>query len=393
MSIQNGQTLPLVNVITVTVLPTPATLGMPIINTVALFTSDQPSGWADGQTYGVYKDPAPVATDFGVNSNAYAMAVKFFAQTPNPIGTGGYLVVIPLLPGGGGESVRAAIVRIGNSVFYYGVLIDNELAASDGAEFALLVAALQAAGKLFGYASSNVNDLQPGSPLDIIRQESEYRGRMFYYGTALLNGAAVQQTQMFAAAYLGRGLSVDFTGVGTAITMHGKQLVGIVPDQTVGQTQLNLALTAGIDVYVSIAGVPAVFCSGANKWFDEVYNDDWFASALQVAGFNFLLPINFKIPQTEEGMSGLKDAYRGICEQAKAAGVIAPGAWTGAVPAGVPQALFRSNIANVGYFVFSQPVALQAPADRVARKAPLVQIAAKLAGAIQSSDVLVQMQP
>lgn len=386
---QDGQTLSLTNVITVAVLPTPATLGLPIINTVAIFTSEDPSGWISGQTYGIYKDPDQVAEDFGANSSMAAMATAFFAQTPNPVNTGGYLVIIPL---DGAETVRTAITRIGDSVFYYGVLIDNELATSDATEFAALAAALQAAGKLFGYCSSRIADLQPGSPLDLVRQASEYRGRMFYYGNELVNGADVAQTQIFAAAYLGRGLSVDFTGAGTAITMHGKQLVTITPDQTIGQTQLNLAQTAGIDVYVSIAGVPAVFCSGANQWFDQVYNDDWFANALQVAGFNFLMPINFKVPQTEAGMSGLKDAYRAVCEQAKAAGVIAPGAWSGAVPAGVPQALFLSNIANVGYFVYSQPVALQSQSAREDRQAPLVQIAAKLAGAIQSSNVLVQMQ-
>lgn len=392
MANQPGQTLDLVNVISVTVLPTPAQLGLPIINTVVLFTSNQPSGWSGGQTYGVYKDPTAPAVDFGANSDVAAMASAFFAQTPNPVDTGGYLVVVPLLTGGGGESVRAAIDRIGQSVFYYGVLIDNELANSNAGEFALLVTKLQGLGKLLGYCSSHIADLNPGSALDLVRQASEFRGRMFYYGNPLLNGAAVQQTQIFAAAYIARGLSVDFGGFGTAITMHGKQLVGVTPDQTIGQTQLNLAQTAGIDVYVSIAGIPAVFSSGTNGWFDQVYNDDWFASALQVEGFNYLLPISFKIPQTEEGMSGLKDAYRGVCETAKTAGVIAPGAWTGAVPAGVPQKLFLDNIANVGYFVFSQPVAKQSQANRNARKAPLVQIAAKLAGAIHSSNVLVQMQ-
>lgn len=386
---QEGQSLPLANVVTVSVLPTPATLGLPNVNTVAIFTSESPMGWSVGQTYGVYKDPGSVADDFGANSSMAAMANALFAQTPNPIGTGGYLVIVPLEVA---ETVREALDRMGDSVFFYSVLIDNELADSDPTEFAALVAQLQAAGKLLIYTSSDINDLNPGSPLDLVRQASEYRGRMLYYGNELLNGAAVQQTQIFSAAYAGRGLSVDFAGVGTAITMHGKQLVTITPDQTIGQTQLNLALTAGVDVYVSIAGVPAVFCSGANTFFDQVYNTDWFSNALQVAGFNYLLPINFKIPQTEEGMSGLKDAYRNVCAQAVSNGVLAPGAWTSAVPAGVPQKLFQTNIQNIGFFVYSQAVAAQAPADRVARKAPLVQIAAKLAGAIQSTSVLVQME-
>lgn len=389
MSAPQNQMLDIVNVISVTVLPTPQTLGEININTVAIFTSNQPSGWAEGQTYGLYNQPAPVGVDFGVDSDAYAMAVALFAQTPNPVGTGGYLVIVPLLED---ETVREAITRIGTSIYYYGILIDNELAdIGGGTEFAALCSDVQALGKMLGYCSSNVADLNADSPLDLVRQAGEFRCRMMYYGSPLLNGNADQQTQIFAAAYLGRLLSVDFTGTGTAITMHGKELATILQDQTVAQTQLNLAQTAGVDVYV-LVGTPMVFCSGANLWADQVYNTDWFSGALQVAGFNYLIPTAFKIPQTEPGMSGLKDAYRAVCTQAVINGVLAPNAWTGSVPAGVPQALFLQNIANVGFFVYSQPVALQSAANRNARKAPLVQIAAKLAGAIQSSAVLVQMQ-
>lgn len=391
MTAPQNQTLALVNVIDVTVLPTPAVLGEILINTVAAFTSNQPSGWADGQDYALYNQLSNVGTDFGINSDVYAMAVAFFGQTPNPTATDGYLAVVPLLTADGGESVRAGVARIGQAFYYYAVLIDNELAGSNSTEFGLLVADLHALGKMFGYCSSNVNDLNPGSPLDLVRSAGEFRGRMFYYGMPLLNGAAVQQTQVFAAAYLARGLSVDFTGTGTALTMHGKPLAGIVPDQTVGQAQLDLAQAAGVDVYVLI-GTAMVFCSGANKWFDEVYNDDWFAGALQVGGFNYLIPVSFKIPQTDAGVQGLKDAYRAVCTQAVIAGVIAPGAWTGPTPPGIPAALFLSNILNVGYFVYAPPVANQSVANRNARKAPLVQIYAKLAGAIHSSNVLVQMQ-
>lgn len=380
-------------IISVTVLPTPQVLGEVNINTVALFTNDQPSGWAGGQTYALYNGAAQVGTDFGINSNSYAMAVAFFGQTPNPVGTQGYLAIVPLLQSPSVETVRQGVARIGQAFYYYAVLIDNELAGSNATEFGLLVSDLQTLGNLFGYCSSNVNDLNPGSPLDLVRQAGEYRGRMMYYGTTgvLLNGLGAQQTQIFAAAYLARGLSVDFTAVGQAITMNGKQLVGIVPDSTVGNTQLALAQAAGVDVYVNI-GTPMVYCSGANLWFDQVYNTDAFSQNLQVGGFNYLIPVAFKIPQTDAGVQGLAGAYRAVCAQFVTAGVIAPGAWTGAVPAGFPQALFLANIAAVGYYVFAQPVATQTEATRSQRKAPPVQIAAKFAGAVQSSNVLVQLQ-
>ncbi len=388
----SNQVLPLSLIISITVLPTPAVLGEVNLNTIALFTNNQPSGWASGQTFAAYQGSTQVGDDFGVNSDAFAIATAVFAQTPNPVATNGYLVVVPLLTGQS-ETVRQAIARIGASVFYYGVLIDNELAASNPTEFQALCADCQASTKLFGYCSSNVADLQPGSQLDLVRQASESRCRMMYYGMTqtLVNGAGAQQTQIFAGAYLGRGLSVDFTGVGTAITMHGKALTGIVPDQTVGPTQITLAQAAGVDVYVNI-GTNMVFTSGANTWFDQVYNSDWFTSALQVAGFNYLIPTNFKVPQTDPGVAGLADAYKGVCVQAVAAGVIAPGAWAGEVPAGFPQQKFLQNIASQGFYIYTAPVSSQTTAARAARQAPLIQVAAKLAGAVQSSQVLVQFQ-
>ncbi len=390
MANQAGVNLDLVNVISVTVLPTPAQLGNPVINSIIIFTQNTPNGWTGGQTYGVYTSSGAIATDWGINSDAYAIATAILNQTPNPVESGGYVVIAPRLQSPTLETVRAAITRLGDAVYYYAVLIDEEMDAQ-GSEFAALASAIHGAKKLFGYCSSTIANLQPGSILDLERTASMFRARMLYHGNALLNGAGAQQTQIFAAAYLGRGLCVDFSGTGTAITMHGKTLAGISPDQTIGQTQLALALAAGVDVYVSVAGIPMVFCSGKNVFFDEVYNEDWLSMALQVSGFNYLIPNSFKIPQTETGMEGLRNAYRRVCAQAVDADVAAPGAWTAAVPAGVNQALFLSNIANVGYFVWSQPIAKQNSSDRAARKAPLVQIALKLAGALHSSNCLVSV--
>jgi hypothetical protein len=152
-----------------------------------------------------------------------------------------------------------------------------------------------------------------------------------------------------------------------------------------------LAKNAGVDLYVNISGVPMVFCSELNTFFDQVYNLDWLAMELQVQGFNYLIPIGTKIPQTTDGIAGLKNAYQQVLIQAVNNGVLAPGTWTAAVPPGIPQALFLSNMARVGYYTWSTPIGQQLPADRVARKAPLIQIAVKLAGAVHSSNVLVQV--
>ena len=57
---------------------------------------------------------------------------------------------------------------------------------------------------------------------------------------------------------------------------------------------------------------------------------------------------------------------------------------------GNPEDLAR-NIKDAGYFIYSQPIAMQNPTERTARKAPVVQIAAKESGAIHSSNVIVQV--
>jgi hypothetical protein len=172
--------------------------------------------------------------------------------------------------------------------------------------------------------------------------------------------------------------------------MHLKDLITIQPDPSMTQTLLNKAQAAGADVYASFQGVAKVFTSGANDFFDQVYNLQWFVGALQVAGFNYLAQSSTKVPQTEAGMDGLKGAYRAVCEQAVTNQYSAPGAWNSPTTFG-NQADLLQNIAQRGYYIYSVPVAQQLQVDRAARVAPLVQIALKEAGAIQKSTVIVNV--
>ena len=110
--------------------------------------------------------------------------------------------------------------------------------------------------------------------------------------------------------------------------------------------------------------------------------------ALEVAIFNFLAQSSTKVPQTEPGMNGFKAGLITVMQQFVTNGELAPGAWNSSETFGDPQ-IFNQNIAQNGYYVYSQPVALQSAAARNARQAPLVQIAAKRAGAIQSANIIV----
>jgi hypothetical protein len=194
----------------------------------------------------------------------------------------------------------------------------------------------------------------------------------------------------FPAAYAGRALAVNFSGSRTVHTMHLKSLATIPDYKGIDQTVLSALNAGGIDTYVNIGGIPCLFTSGVNGYTDEVMNELWLKFALQTAGYNYLRATNTKIPQTELGMEGLKNEYRKVMEQAVSNGFLAAGAWTSSEFFGDPVSLVRS-VKDIGYYVYSQPVSQQLMADRIARKAPLIQIAAKTAGAIHSSNVIVNV--
>ena len=60
------------------------------------------------------------------------------------------------------------------------------------------------------------------------------------------------------------------------------------PDLGISQTLYVQAEAAGVDLYVSYDGVPSVYSTGGNDFFDNVYSDLALKFALETAGFNFL---------------------------------------------------------------------------------------------------------
>lgn len=211
---------------------------------------------------------------------------------------------------------------------------------------------------------------------------------------AITVSIALQQSDplVFLASYFGAGLSVDFEGSNTTITQNLKSFVGVLPDLVMTQTVQNSCTAVGADTYPSIQGDPACLSAGANLFFDQAQNRIWFMNAIAIAGYNYLAQTNSKIPQTEDGMSGLKSAYREVCKVGITNQYIAPGTWKNPTTFG-NQALLYANISQKGYYLYSTPISQQTVAELQARKAPLVQIAINEAGAIQSSSVLINVMP
>lgn len=301
-------------------------------------------------------------------------------------GTGTDISVLLNLPDGlvsgadaGLERVKDAILRTQGSVNYFGVVLNEKQTDTNLEELALTVQGLD---KLLFVASSVEAD--NAGIFKTLKDKGFTHTRCLYYSISAADALS------FAAAYASRGLSVNFDGTNTAQTMELKEVVGFIGDTGLTQSIADIAKQHGVDVYADY-GVPGMKTSGENQYFDQVYSRLALKVRLQIAGFNFLKQTNTKIPQTEEGLNGLKGEYRKILILFVTNGTFAPGTWTGSTTFGNPGDHIR-NIADFGYYVFAEPISKQSQSERDARVAPLVQVAAKDAGAFHSSDVVVLVE-
>lgn len=276
-----------------------------------------------------------------------------------------------------GETILAAIARTSQLVGYVPVITTMDL---EDAAISAVAAGVQALDNMFLHHAASTQDIAGIATTVMLAGQKKTRILTYTKGIAAAN--------LYKAAYVGRGFSVDFTGSLTSSTMNLNQLANVVPDTGISQTLYNAAKTAGTDIYVNYQGAPSVLSTGANDYFDNVYSDLALKFALEYGGFNYLRGTNTKIPQEESGMDGLKDAYAQVMRQFIRNGCGAPGQWNSGETFGDP-AIFNANITNTGFYIYSLPVAQQNAADRSNRIAPLVQIAFKRAGAIQTSNVLV----
>lgn len=295
--------------------------------------------------------------------------------------------VIPLIAvtqiGSSAETLDSAVIRTQGLVQYFGVL---PVEVPPTAVVLQAAALIQTLNKLLFIVSYTPADIASGGMLDLVRTGGLTQTRTLYYGDVLSTALN------FMGAYASLGLSTNFGASLSTQTMNLKTLSGVQPDPSMTATLAVTAAAAGADIYASIQGVPKVVCSMGNDFFDNQFNLQWFAGAVQVAGFNYLAQTNSKVPQTETGMDGLKGAVRNVCEQGITNGFIAAGSWTSSTTFGV-QTDFLANILQRGYYIYATPIAQQLQATRAARVAPPIQVALKYAGAIHSGSIVIYVNP
>lgn len=191
------------------------------------------------------------------------------------------------------------------------------------------------------------------------------------------------------ASIFGRAFTVNFQGSNTTITLKFKQEPG-VSAESLPANQAKALKAKNCNVFINYDNDTAIIQEGVMSngyFFDEVHGLDWLQNDVQTAIYNLLYTSTTKIPQTDQGVNQIVTEIERRMDQAVTNRLVAPGIWN----ADGFGAIERGDTLTKGYYIYAPPVASQSQPDREARKAPVIQCAVKLAGAVHFVDAIINV--
>lgn len=189
-----------------------------------------------------------------------------------------------------------------------------------------------------------------------------------------------------AVAITGYAMGANTGLANSAFTLKFKKLVGVVTDP-LKESQVSDAEAVNANVYINRGATYDMFEQGTmadGTWFDEMLNLDMLSNGVQLSVMD-ILSKTAKIPQTEAGVATIINAFIPDLRNAVKIGFLAPGIWT--APGFMD--LAQGDAIEEGYLIMSESIDSQTAADRDARICPPIYVALKLAGAIHS--VVIQL--
>ncbi len=282
------------------------------------------------------------------------------------------------------ESLVAAVQSLADaSNQWYGLTVAT--ATPPGTSDHLAVAGfIEGAGqsRIYGVTITSTTVLDTTLSTDLASQlkSLEYKRSFTQYSSS---------SPYAVASMYGRAFTVDFEANNTTITLKFKPEPGIAAE-TLTESQAATLKSRNCNVFVHYNNDTAIIQEGVMSngfFFDEVHGTDWLQNAIQTDVYNLLYQSQTKIPQTDEGTHLIVTTIEKTMARTVNNGLVAPGIWN---VGGFGQ-LKQGDTLTKGYYVFAPPVALQPQAEREKRKSVPIQVAAKLAGAIHSSNILVSV--
>lgn len=264
---------------------------------------------------------------------------------------------------------------------WYGLVIPEAVDADHTAVAAFIEATNTK--HYYGVTTQEAGSILSTSTTDIgyVLQQLGYKKTCVQYSST--NSNAVM-------SYLARILPTDYTGNQTVITLMYKQEPGITAENLTS-SQADALKAKNINVFAFYNNNTAIIQNGTScsgDFTDTVVGADSFAITIQTAIYNALFTIPTKVAQTDRGMHILTTAVTAVCIQYVNNGYLAPGTWTSAGFGSL-----NTNDQMPGYYVYAPPVSTQSQANRAARIAVPIQVAAKLQGAVHTASVSIIVNP
>lgn len=333
----------------------------------------------------LYSGVEDIGEDFGVDSPEYAAATVFFSQSPKPtqVYIGRWAKTLAAGETGAVETLIQAVNASLQFTNWYGLGVADSADLLD-VDVLAVAAAIESArvSRIFAVTTDAAATLSTTSADDLASKlkAAGYARTFTQYSTS---------SKYAALSAFGRAFTVNFNGSNTTITLKFKQEPGV----TYETLQINQAAAVdakNCNVYVYYENDTAILQQGVmanGDFFDERHGLDWLQNYVQTNLYNVLYTSTTKVPQTDAGVTRLLANVEQSMDQGVTNGLIAPGVWNGG-PIGQ---LASGDTLTKGYYVYAQPISAQAQADREARKAPVIQVACKLAGAVHYADVQINV--
>lgn len=333
----------------------------------------------------LYSSKEDIGSDFGVDSPEYEAATVYFSQSPRPkeVYVGRWAKTLATGEAGAAENLMDAVNAVMGYTNWYGLgIADKEDIADD--DWLKVAAAVEASGvsRILAITTSDPATMDATSTTDLA-----YKLKAAKYGRTFVQYSTGSKYAALSA--FGRAFTVNFNGSNTTITLKFKQEPGITYE-TLTTDQAAALDAKNCNVFVYYQNDTAILQQGvmsSGDFFDERHGLDWLQNYVQTNLYNLLYTSTTKVPQTDAGVTRLLSNVEQSMDQSVTNGLVAAGVWNGG-PIGQ---LDSGDTLTKGYYVYAQPISEQAQADREARKAPVIQVACKLAGAVHFADVQINV--
>jgi hypothetical protein len=314
-----------------------------------------------GERARIYSSIDGVAADFATTTEEYKAAAAYFSQSPRPVD-----LMIAVRDTGEAIADEMNLIVDNNDEFYGIVLTDD---ARDAALDLAVAAWTEQRRKLFG-VSNDLAAMLTGTGINQTLNTLNLSRTFTFYRSVT--------DEYPEAAFFGRMLTVDFTGVNTARTGKFKSLSGITIE-SLTQNEFDLLQKLAStepgpvsNVHARVAGVSMVFdgVMASGEFFDTMHGIDWLHAEIQTRVLAALVG-NDKIPYTNRGVGTLVNQVRGALQQGVANGLLAP--------------VFSADGSEIEApaFEITVPSVLDVSASqRAARQGPSITWTARLAGAV-----------